>query len=502
MEIKFKELKLQNFKSHQESTVNFGERTVITGDNAKGKSTVLEGPSWLLYGTDTLGSKMEPTPVTYESDETLVKLMLEVNGKETLLGRELRKGKTKYLINEVPSKATEFNEIVDQLFEKNMYLSLYNPNYFFTMHWEKQREMILNYVPAPANKEVFKALPEAQAKKLSELVKKHSINDLEKLHRDKKNKLDKQYIAAQSRTKTIKEQLEEFEQLVPLPSLRVEDDQLGKQIEKIQETINQSADTNRHINDLNNQIFNLNHERDRIKAQFIDVKGEDIEEYCRTCKQPLQEGAVRAVKNDQEKRMDELKAKFDKTVSDRKKLEEELTQLEYVDVSKEYEQIRESENKRAGIAKEIDKHNRLEAVEKQLSEAKNNEKDTLQSLNESIFIIDSIKDFHAKEAELQAKKVQDLFENLSIKLFKEQKNGEIKPTFEIQMDGKDYSKLSLSESIRAGLELREVLSEQSDIVAPVFLDNAESITKFKEPSGQLIMAKVVAGQELEVKIDD
>ncbi|MFP3340081.1 hypothetical protein R0J91_19035, partial [Micrococcus sp. SIMBA_131] len=84
--------------------------------------------------------------------------------------------------------------------------------------------------------------------------------------------------------------------------------------------------------------------------------------------------------------------------------------------------------------------------------------------NESIFIIDSIKDFRAKEAELQAEKVQSLFENLSINLFKEQKNGDIKPDFEIEMDGKGYKKLSLSESIRAGLELRDVLSQQSEII--------------------------------------
>ena len=67
------------------------------------------------------------------------------------------------------------------------------------------------------------------------------------------------------------------------------------------------------------------------------------------------------------------------------------------------------------------------------------------------------------------------------------------------MDGKPYRTLSLSESIRAGLELREVLSKQSDLIMPVFVDNAESITRFKEPSGQLIISRVVAGQELKIE---
>ena len=92
-----------------------------------------------------------------------------------------------------------------------------------------------------------------------------------------------------------------------------------------------------------------------------------------------------------------------------------------------------------------------------------------------------------------------MFENLSIKLFEELKTtGENKPTFIVQMDGKDYMKLSFSEQTRAGLEIRDVLSEQSDLIVPCFVDNAETITKFKDPNGQLIISRVVAGKELEV----
>lgn len=88
MQIEFKSLKLQNFKSHQDLTVNFGERTVITGDNAKGKSTIPEAITWLLYGTDTLGSKLDPSPITYEADETMVSLLMDIDGTELLLGRD------------------------------------------------------------------------------------------------------------------------------------------------------------------------------------------------------------------------------------------------------------------------------------------------------------------------------------------------------------------------------------------------------------------------------
>src|SRR5690606_7893237 len=103
--------------------------------------------------------------------------------------------------------------------EKDLFLSLFNPNYFPSLHWEKQRAMITQFVPVPIKKEVLKELPDEQSKLLGELLKKHSLEDLEKIHKESKNKLSKQLIAAESRTKTLKEQLEGQAPTVPLESL-------------------------------------------------------------------------------------------------------------------------------------------------------------------------------------------------------------------------------------------------------------------------------------------
>jgi len=528
MHIRFKTLTLQNFKSHRDLTVEFGDTTKITADNARGKSSIGEAVSWLLYGTDLVGSKLDPTPVTYEADETLVSLLFSDGQKDVLLSRSLKKGKASYYINEVPSKAGEFNEILDSLFDKNLFLSLFNPNYFFTLKWTDQRAMVLKYVTAPANKEVFKALPKAQGDKLAALVKKHSLSDIEKLHREKKTKLDKQYIAAQSKTKTLKEQLEEDAPRVPLESLQAEKSVFTKQLNEVQEVIDSASNTNGEINRLNNEIHHLLMKRDsmkenrwaplrkdedNLKAKLVTLQNEKLPSSCRVCNQTLEGEALKAVKSDKATRIHEceeqiktieeqkvaFRSEYDKVNNNRKALEAQLAGLTFVDVSEQMAKVQELQQKLAPIEAEIQKYKQFEGKQQQVKEAEAAEKETLDNLNESIFIIDAIKAYYAKEAELQAAKVQDLLDNLSIKLFEEQKNGEIKPTFEIQMDGKDYRKLSLSESIRAGLELRDVLSEQSDVIVPVFVDNAESITKFKEPLGQLIVSRVVAGEELNIK---
>jgi hypothetical protein len=113
-------------------------------------------------------------------------------------------------------------------------------------------------------------------------------------------------------------------------------------------------------------------------------------------------------------------------------------------------------------------------------------------------IVDVIKVFKSKRSELMVSKVDELFTTISIKLFETLKNGEEKATFEIEMDGKPYSKLSTAEKIKAGLELIEVLSKQSEVVAPTFVDNAESILNFTAPAGQLIVARV-KDEELSIK---
>jgi DNA repair exonuclease SbcCD ATPase subunit len=501
VEIKFLSLTLENYKSHRNLKVNFSERTEASGENGKGKSTLFESPCWLLYGTDTMGNKVDPTPITYAADETLVQLLLSVDGKQLLLGRGLKKGKALYYINEVPSKATEFNEVVEQLFDKELFLSLFNPSYFFTLKWDKQREMLLKYVSSPVNKEVLKRLPELQAERLAELLKKHSLGDIEKIDRDNKNKKDKEYIGAQSRTKLLQEQLNQFPMVnVPIESIKVELAQIDKQVRELEGKLDAAFEKNQAFNNLQLRIRNVQDQIDMSKERWPALKNEVIEDTCRTCKRPLDEESVEAVKTDKENRMEQYQTNHKALVTHRNNLKEQLAELEFIDVKELREQIRELDEKAQPLRNALQSVSEFASKQEEIEAAEKYETEVLKSLNESIFVLDSIKAFNAKSAEMQAEKVQSLFTTLSIRLFKQNKgDGEFKPDFEIEMDGKSYRTLSLSEGIRAGLELRDVLSQQSNLITPCFVDNAESITKFKQPNGQLVISRVVANQELKIE---
>ncbi len=78
--------------------------------------------------------------------------------------------------------------------------------------------------------------------------------------------------------------------------------------------------------------------------------------------------------------------------------------------------------------------------------------------------------------------------------------GEIKDCFRFSYDGRDYKCLSLSEKVRAGLDVSMLLQKLSGRNYPIFVDNGESICSFGkvQPSGQVMISKVVNNQTLQV----
>jgi len=78
--------------------------------------------------------------------------------------------------------------------------------------------------------------------------------------------------------------------------------------------------------------------------------------------------------------------------------------------------------------------------------------------------------------------------------------GEIKDDFKFLYEGRPYIGLSLSEKIRAGLEITEMIKRLTGKNYPVFIDNMESICVIDNmrPTGQTFCSRVVKGEALQV----
>ncbi|AOZ91604.1 AAA family ATPase [Paenibacillus crassostreae] len=517
-QVRFIRLEVENFAGLPSETVTYGDITAFSGMNGEGKTSLGTAPVWTLYGVDLYGSKYNPTPTTYEYDRVHVSLLMSVDDAELKFAREINaKGTNVFFLNDVPAKAKEFEEAVASLFDKDEFLSLYNPVYFFTQHWTKQREQILKYSTPPAKSEVFAEMSRTsadqktkdikhnpQAVKLAELTKKHSLDDLQKIHGGtggQKSKLEKQSIAAQSRTKTLVEQLQRYPASgSDIEALKTQESALREKIAEIDGGV---ADAHRINNKRIELVCRITDQSDSIKRskdKFLILHGETIEENCRTCKQPLNAEAIEATKSDKQQRVDKARADHQVLIDKRTELETELAEIVVVDMSEQQAQVRVLEDQLDPVLAAIRNETERERLQADVDKAKADEADTLASLKESVFILDAIKSYRAKEAELQADKVQSLFTTLKIRLFKHVKTtGEYEPDFSIQSNNKDYVQLSTGQRVGAGLELSEFFFKQSELIVPTFIDSIGEYTGKVAVYGQLITGRAVADQELKIE---
>jgi len=187
-----------------------------------------------------------------------------------------------------------------------------------------------------------------------------------------------------------------------------------------------------------------------------------------------------------------IQAEFDaKIQKEMKELQSQLSVLQ-----KEKEDVMKHETLR---------HNLMERVEKQKKELERCEEELKTSSQEVFDIqmkINVMKSFNAKKMEIINRTVSTHLKDVKIRLQKTiESTGEIKDCFDIYYKGKDIRSCSLSESIRAGLEISHMMASLSDVEYPIFVDNAESITHYETPSHQIIEARVVEGKEL-TKVKD
>ena len=106
----------------------------------------------------------------------------------------------------------------------------------------------------------------------------------------------------------------------------------------------------------------------------------------------------------------------------------------------------------------------------------------------------------AKRVELTLAQLQ--MNRVSISLYDVVKStGEVKDVFRFEYSGRRYDRLSLSEKIRAGMEVSELMKRLTGRNYPVFVDNMESVDDLNNvrPTGQVLMAKCVRNADLNIR---
>ena len=146
----------------------------------------------------------------------------------------------------------------------------------------------------------------------------------------------------------------------------------------------------------------------------------------------------------------------------------------------------------------------IDAICKLLSGLPQGQKQALSDLEAKIAVLNdkltAAKAYQAERAQLLFAPLQ--MHKAALKLIETSKSsGEVHDVFKLTYDGRDYVQLSLSERMRCGLEVAELLSRLSGRNYPLFVDNSESLCDLgaAQHAGQLILTRVVSGQTLQVQ---
>lgn len=111
-----------------------------------------------------------------------------------------------------------------------------------------------------------------------------------------------------------------------------------------------------------------------------------------------------------------------------------------------------------------------------------------------------IEDFTREKVRQLEEKISANFKYARFKMYDEQINGGLAETCEVMADNVPYTDLNNAAKINVGLDIINTFSRQANITAPIFIDNAEAVTKFIATDAQIIKLVVDSNyKELEVK---
>lgn len=187
-----KSIKLTNFKGIQSIEIPFDKTiTQIIGDNATGKTTIVDAFNWCLFGKDSQDRKdfaIRPRNLDGSQDnrvESEVQVELVVENTPYVLRRvfagnfvkkhgsnveEFKGNETKYFIDDVPHKQKEYEQRISSFIDEELFKLLSISGKFFLLDWKKQREILNKLAQVGTDQEIIQSIGGDKYSKLVDVL--------------------------------------------------------------------------------------------------------------------------------------------------------------------------------------------------------------------------------------------------------------------------------------------------------------------------------------------
>ena len=429
-----------------------------------------------LEGLDEEGIKKQVESISTEIEAKKEQIISVKNGSEVI---ELKKKISGYEmeINNVRSEheqeqKQELYKLQTRLSEEETNLVLLRNNVKSQMEHKQLNEQFIQSKKEQMNdlREEFK-----QSKELYEEESKKEFDDSECVCPTCEQELQQEKVeAAVARfNKNKSDSLEKIkEQQANINKKGVE---LKEEVEKLQTDIEPIDKEIEKITDQGKKKeSDIELLKDKVKkAQEQVVPVEENEKYIELTKQIT----------DLTSKIKEIEESTETTISDINKgivaLEEQKKQLQ-VDLSK-FAQVKQSKERTA----------ELEAEEKALASE-------YEELEHQLYLTE---EFTRKKVNMLTENINNKFKYARFNLFKENINGGLEEVCETTYEGVPYgSGLNNAARINVGLDIINTLSSHYGVQAPIFVDNAESVTDLIDVESQLI-SLIVSKQDKQLRIE-
>ena len=245
---------------------------------------------------------------------------------------------------------------------------------------------------------------------------------------------------------------------------------------------------------LKGQITELQELEQKSQSAFEQFKADDLAKY---------QAEIDALN---QKREQLQTAAAQQNMQRQQTLEQLRTRIQNLSASMECGTLSPADSERLAECKASLKDCRVQlaAAQQVLSAAPENFDTRIKAIEEEItekkIIMKDVILYMSKRAELTFSKLA--LNRVKISLYDVVKTtGELKDVFRFTYNGRRYDRLSLSEKIRAGAEVSELVKRLTGRNYPVFFDNMESVDDLSNirPTSQMILAKCVHNAELSVR---
>lgn len=198
--VTLKKLSLLNFKGVRDLTFDFnGSVTNISGDNATGKTTIMDAFIWLLFGKDSTDRKDFEVKTLDDNNRPIPKIdhevtaVLELDGQQVKLRRcyrekwQTRRGssdtvmtghETLFEIDDVPKQAGEYSSFINSIMDEELFKMLTSPQYFNSIKWQDRRMILTDVAGDIRDEDVAKERPVFQ--ELLRTINGKSFDDIRK----------------------------------------------------------------------------------------------------------------------------------------------------------------------------------------------------------------------------------------------------------------------------------------------------------------------------------